>query len=220
MNRLDLIAQLTANSNHLCDIGADHGYVCIKSVTKYNTLKATACDVNMLPLMNAKANIIKNNLEDKIDILLSDGLKEVNNDIDVCVISGMGGILISKILNDSIEKAKKIQKIILQPNTDVSYLREELYKNNFLFTDEKLVLDRNKYYHIIVGHFINSNVQFDIKDVLYGPILRKEKSENFVNYYTNKISNLKKNMINANDSNRITMDNEITLIQEMLNEAI
>ena len=55
---------------------------------------------------------------DKCDFILSDGLKNFNEEADVLVIAGMGGLLISNIILNDYEKEIKFKKIIIDANID------------------------------------------------------------------------------------------------------
>lgn len=63
----------------------------------------------------------------------------------------MGGILITKILEEGKDIAKTIKKFILQPMKDSAYLRKYLIENGYKICDEELVKENQKYYEIIVA---------------------------------------------------------------------
>jgi len=214
MNRLELISKLTNGYNTIADIGTDHGYVCIEAVKKYGVSKAYACDVNQGPLNNALDNIKLNKLDDKIETILSDGLKNLNCPVEAVVIAGMGGELIAKILNDSIDKLNSYKALILEPNNEERVVREFLFNNNFIIKDEYIIKDHSHHYEIMVA--IKGNCDYSENDILYGPILRKEKSPVFIEKYENKLNILLKNYQFANDNAKKEMDQKIKSLKEVL----
>ena len=150
--RLITVSEMVEKTNILCDIGCDHGYLPIKLLMENKISFAYGCDVNDGPLKAAKRNIERYFLSDRIELRNGDGLKAVSDvEFDVVTICGMGGRLISKILNDGryvINKDIKRQ-IILQPMTEIQILREYLYKNGFCIKKEELAREDNRFYNII-----------------------------------------------------------------------
>ena len=180
MNRIDLLASLASGSNVLLDVGCDHAYTVITACKNYNVNKAIASDIADMPLEVAKSNIIKNGLQDRIVTVKSDGLKQITEDFDTLIISGMGGLLIKDILESSISKIKN-KKLILSPNRDYYEVRLFLINNGFQIIDEYAFYDKSIFYEAIVAIPGEMNITpFEIK---YGPILLKKKDEDFTRYY-------------------------------------
>ena len=189
MNRIDLLASLAKNSNCVLDVGCDHAYVLIKALLEYNCKSGIAADINMGPLNSALQNIKQKNLESRIKIVLSDGLKNVDDAFDTVIIAGMGGNLIKKIISDSILKLDN-KKLILEPNNDQPILREFLIQNGFEIIDEYAIYDMDKYYEIMVLQKGSCNYsEFEVK---FGPILLKKKMPDFIKYYEKKAQLLEK----------------------------
>ncbi len=139
--------------NSAIDIGADHGYLIINLYNKgFN--KLLAVEKNKGPLENCIKTLKKNKLNNKVDVLLSDGLKKVNNanDYDNIIIAGMGGDLIKNIIEQDIEKFKS-SLLVLQANNNEYKLRKFLTDNNFIITKEHIIEENNKIYEIIVCKF-------------------------------------------------------------------
>lgn len=214
MNRIDLLASLSKNSNTLLDLGCDHGYVLIKALKYYNVNFAIASDISGVALKNAIYNVSKNKLESKVKFVISDGLTNINDDFDTLVIAGMGGKLISKILE---EKQTKVinKKLILEANKDRFTLRKTLYSLGFMITDEYSFYDKNIYYEIIVAE--SNNVTYDINELKYGPILLKKKNDAFIKYYNKMINNLIEIISKSNNENIINeKKKELNEIKEIL----
>lgn len=188
MNRITLLASQCLGSNIVCDVGCDHGYVLIEAIKNYGVSHGIASDVAMGPLASARKNIIANKLSDKIDVVLSDGLKNVFADFDTIIIAGMGGSLIVDILASSFEKIKG-KKLILQPNNDRCKVRSFLNNNGFIISDEFSIIDSNKYYEILV--FNEGNRKYNEYELKYGPILLKKKEEAFISHYKKIEDNIK-----------------------------
>lgn len=148
--RLKKIISLVKNSKVTLDVGTDHGYVPICLVNEKRAEKVIAADVNKGPLDNAERNIRLNGLSDKIELRLGGGLTPVRKgEADTVVIAGMGGILISDILEESYEKAVCMNKLILQPMNSQEILRKYLVKRGFMIVKEHLAREGEKVYNII-----------------------------------------------------------------------
>ena len=67
-------------------------------------------------------------------------------------------------------------------------VREFLKNNNFKITNEMIVYEDDHYYTIIVAE--HGDNDYDEYDLLYGPILRREKSINFLDMLNKKADKL------------------------------
>ena len=98
-DRLKSIASLVDKCESFADIGTDHGYLPIYLISNNIANFGYACDVAIGPLNSAKENISKYQLNDKIMTILSDGLEKVPY-VNTVIMAGMGGILITQLLNN------------------------------------------------------------------------------------------------------------------------
>ncbi len=133
----------------IADIGTDHAYIPIYLVENGISKSAVAGDVCEGPVNIAKANVEKNNLSDKIEVRLGSGLSVIEKgEVDTIIVAGMGGVLISEIIDADIEKAREC-KLVLQPMNAQYDLRKYLIKNGFTITDEDLAVEGFKVYNIM-----------------------------------------------------------------------
>ena len=110
--RLQLVASFVDDNASIIDVGCDHAHLSIYLVQNKSNINIVASDINPNPLNIAKENKKKYQLEDKIELELKDGINNLNKKIDTIIISGMGGILISNIINNK-DNLKNIKTIIL-----------------------------------------------------------------------------------------------------------
>lgn len=180
--RLKKVAEKIGKTDVLCDVGCDHAYLPISLVRDGSVKKAYACDVRKGPLDAAKKNIEKNNLQNEIFTVLSDGLKEVTDKEITCIsICGMGGNLMAKILSDEIDFAKKTDRLVLQPMTEIEVLRKFLYENGFYIYDETLAKEDRRYYNIICVKK-GSEEKCDVFDFFFGKKLFENPSPLLLEY--------------------------------------
>lgn len=215
MKRLECVLKFI-KGNTLADIGCDHGYLAIDAIKANRVNKAYCMDINELPLKNAIENIKKNNLSEKITTILSDGLDNLPCDCDIISICGMGGILISSILEKNIDKLND-KLLILEPNNNQNILRKFLNDNSFLIIDEDMCQENGHIYEIIVAK--RGKMNLSIKEIDFGPINLRKKNVLFMNKYKNIIKNLEENLKNTtNEESKEKLLNKINYIKESIGE--
>lgn len=208
--RLQGIAKMVDKCDAVADIGTDHGLLPCYLVNKKITKKAYACDILEQPLQNAKDNIIKFSLQEKVIPLLNDGLKNFSFPVDTIIIAGMGGYLISKILY---EAQKKYNCLILQPNNNSLELRKMLVSLNYKIVDESVLLVKGKYYDVIKAIDSDIPVIYNTIQLKYGPINIKKKEFDFIS----KLIYLKKVYLNIK-SNCLPDSKDYHTIEETIQE--
>lgn len=145
--RLQLVASFVPDNSNIIDVGCDHALLSIYLYQTKKNVDITASDINEKPLAFAKNNLIKYNLDKKIKLLKNDGIKNLDKKIDTIIISGMGGILISDILEK--KYLTNVKNIIVSPNNEFPCVRKKIIKNGFYIEKEELVLDKNITYLVI-----------------------------------------------------------------------
>lgn len=141
----------------IADIGTDHAYIPIYMIENSLADYFIAADIRKGPVSIAKENIIKHNLSDKIETRLGSGLSVLNkNEADTVIIAGMGGQLISKIIEADIEIAKSV-KLTLQPMNAQYELRKYLIKNGFTILNEDIAVEGFKVYNILNAEYGRQN---------------------------------------------------------------
>lgn len=178
--RLETVAMCVSDNSKVIDIGCDHALLDIYLALNKKNIKTIASDNKEGPLKHAKENIKKYNLEDKIKTKLGSGVEPIEKDIDTIIISGMGGLNIIGILKYNKDIYSNVDTLILSPNSDTEKLRKEISKLGFFIENEMLVKDKNLIYPIIVWK--RGKKHYNKKEILFGPILSKDKSEIFIEY--------------------------------------
>lgn len=201
MRRLDGLVYFVDENSVVADIGTDHGITAIKIYETKKPKKVIATDIseNSLQKLRDKLEYLKYNIE----TVVTDGIKDLDKyDLDNIIISGMGGILISEIIEDGIEVAVKSKKLILQANNSLAILRRYLHESSFEIIDESICFESEKYYTTIVAKYKGNGVIRYCSDVEYeygkilidrkNPIL-KNQLEEIKSIYENIYSKIKEN---------------------------
>ena len=144
--RLSTVANLIKRDSVVADIGCDHAFLSIYLIESGIAKKVYASDVNVGPLEIAKKHVAEANLTDKIKTVLSDGLENIPDECDEIVIAGMGGLVISKILDNCDRIKSERVGLVLQPMSDAITLRRYLAQNGFEIITETAFEDAGHLY--------------------------------------------------------------------------
>lgn len=227
--RLKTISCYLSAGATFADIGSDHAllpiYVCLHDPNA----KAIAGEVNKGPYQQAKENVNRYQLNHMIDVRLGNGLAVVRpNEINELIIAGMGGSLISSILENDRDKLSTVNKVILQPNIHARKVRQWLMKNGFCITDETIVKENGHFYEIMIGQpsqvtlLTNDISEQREKELIFGPLLLQEKTIYFRQKWTEEKTKLKQTITQMkkarikNVSKIMQFERELKWIEEVL----
>lgn len=143
-DRLRRMAECVKPGEATADIGTDHGLLPIFLYENKRSSRLILCDINGGPLKKAEENVNRFLGEGlfvgPFSLRLGNGLSTVDpGEVQAVIIAGMGGILISDILQANIKKARSFTRLILQPRNHSPELRQWLYKRKFEIYQEFLV---------------------------------------------------------------------------------
>lgn len=179
--RLRAIVNFCDKNKIIADIGTDHGFVPNFLYEEDINRKIIATDISLNSLNKAiEFSELRGN-KGKIEHIVCNGLEKIPP-VDQIIIAGMGGILISKILDRDFEKARQAEKLILQPMQQVDYLRKFLYDKGFKILDEKIVFEDNKFFHIIVANYKAIKEEYRDIDLKVSKLLRNRKDKDLIEF--------------------------------------
>lgn len=209
--RIEKIIEYIDIEDKVADIGCDHGYLCLGCLKKGVSFVQNI-DNKIGPLSTAKSNL-QEYMDKNIIFTLCDGLDKLDDGVDTVVISGMGGDLITQIVNANLDKTKKLKKLIIVAHSKVSFLRENLTKYFGIF-DEDLVEDNGKIYEIII-FTPQRKKTYSEEELLFGPILINEKSELFIRKITKRLGEIDK-ILDSSNVELINLQKEKKIIEEII----
>lgn len=183
--RLNAIASFIDPCIKMCDVGSDHALLPVALLASKKIQKAIVVEVANGPLDKAKNEVASQGFTQNVDFYLSNGLKEVDQDMDCVVIAGMGYDTISMIISESYEKFKKIPQIILQSNSKHYDLRQFMNAYKFKCIDEDFIQDRNRSYIVMKYIYDDRTQKLSETDYLCGPILMKKNNVQYKHYLLN-----------------------------------
>lgn len=188
--RLEAIGDFVPDGSVLVDIGTDHALLIIYLLESKKIEKAYGLDIAAKPLAIAKENILAHGCSDKVELILSDGLKSFDQKGNAFVVAGMGAKTIWGIIKDY--DFKEHDSIILQANSKHAFLRKKLAENYFEITDESFIIDMNRPYTILKVKKGKKLLPLTIEEEFLGPVLIAKNEAHYINKIKERRSYLRK----------------------------
>lgn len=225
--RMQTVADLVDEIS-VADIGCDHAHVAIW-LAMHGVKNVVAMDIKSGPLKIAEKNVRAYGLEKVIEVRQSDGMSGLNlGEASCAIIAGMGGELITKILDKGRAHLNKGIHLILQPQSEIHKVREFLLKNKYIITREKMLVEEEKFYNVMkalpaVEADSVRKTPYSELEIMYGRILLEEKNivlKCFLTGEKRKLSDIKdklKGVYTPSSSHRLDMiGQEIAFINQAL----
>ena len=209
--RLTTIANLVPKNKVVFDVGSDHAllpcYLIEHKIAKY----VYAGDNKVGPLENAKKNIELYGFGNQIQTVLSDGLEKAGDDVEVVTISGMGYYTVESILN-----AKDLSKydcLVIQINKGMNMLRQYISDHHYTILNETIVHD-DFFYEVVVFN-TEFHKSYTDEEIMYGPILLKERSQTFIDYLNFRSQQLNR-IIASKTGDNLNEINELKMLEKII----
>lgn len=228
-NRLEAVANNIPAGARLADIGSDHAYLPCNVLKKGIVPEAIAGEVAEGPYQSALEQVQSENLEEKIAVRKGDGLEVIQpGEVDCITIAGMGGTLISNILERGKTKLDGVTRLVLQPNVGSFAVRSWLINNGWELIKEEILKEDGKIYEILVaerGEPLKPYQQTNHEEgILFGPFLMAEKSPIFKEKWNQEKKNWERILSQLNEAvqneetaiKRLELDRKINMAEEAL----
>ncbi|WP_042458494.1 tRNA (adenine(22)-N(1))-methyltransferase [Neobacillus dielmonensis] len=226
--RLNTVAKYVAKGARLADIGSDHAYLPCYLAKNNEIVFAIAGEVAVGPYQSAQRHVVAEGLSEVISVRLGDGLEVIQpGEVDCITIAGMGGALITSILEKGKEKLGSVTRLILQPNISAETIRKWLIENGWELIAEEILEEDGKIYEVLTAEKGNvlrpyrGNLELG---VLVGPYLVENQTNAFYKKWTAEIDNWQRILMQLNEAVQTpeTLDkkreltNKIHLVKEAL----
>lgn len=133
----------------VADIGCDHGRLTAALLQQGVSKQVIATDISEASLEKARQLIRYIGLTDHVSFRVGDGCSVLDpGECDALLLLGMGGTLMSEILEACPIRAMGAKAIVLQPMRAQDDIRAYLHQNGYRITDDRVVADRGRYYQV------------------------------------------------------------------------
>lgn len=196
--RIASIAKYIDKNDIILDIGCDSALLSIY-LAKHN-IKSYASDIRENIIENTRKIISQMNLEEYITLFVSDGLKNIdkNLNINTLVLSGMGTYTILNILEDN----KHYNKIITVSNNDYYLLRKEMTTKGYKISKEEIIFEKDKYYNLII--FELGSETYTEKELVVGVNHQNQKElKNYQKHLIEKMKHILQNNLPKESENKL-----------------
>ena len=150
--RLTAVAEYVEPGSKVADIGSDHAFLPIYLLKSGRASAAIAGEVNRGPMEAAKKNVQEAGLTHLIQVRLGDGLAVIEDgEADTVCISGMGGSLMTTILDGGLDRLKSVQRLVLQPNVGERNVREWFFHHGWQLAGETILKEEGIIYEVLTA---------------------------------------------------------------------
>lgn len=216
--RLDKIASFVENGIGVADVGTDHGYIPVMLCRRGYEGNIVATDINEGPLLNARIDLLEAGFEDRVQLVLCDGLDGCKPEsVDTIIVAGMGGDTITGILDRAEWIFREDIRLILQPVTKAEILRYWLVNNELCITDEVLVKENGTVYQIICARPGRSEAYSDA-ELFIGKRDRIMREELFPEHLDTHIKRFKSAVSSLAQTKRTGLDAWLGILKSILRE--
>ncbi|CAM3271343.1 tRNA (adenine(22)-N(1))-methyltransferase [Vagococcus fessus] len=182
-DRLAKVCEFVPSGAIVADIGSDHAYLPAWLILNNKITTAVAGEVVKGPYESACHLVKSLGLEDQITVRLANGLEAVKpeDNVTAVTIAGMGGSLISEILDRGYEKEilSGKERLILQPNIGERTLRLWLQDHSYKIIAEDILEEDGKFYEVIVAEKASEAPTYTEKELQFGPFLLSNQTSVF-----------------------------------------
>lgn len=180
--RLRAVADCVIPGLPVADVGTDHALLPISLVRRGVVPSAVAIDRLKAPLARAEAEVARWGLGAQVSLRLGDGLDPLRvDDAATVVVAGVGASMIGRILARADLGALGVQRLVLQPHTEVEVLRRWTVQR-WALTGESLVEQGGRFYVTLVLSVTPATARFEEADLCLGPVLRRRGGAVFARY--------------------------------------
>ncbi len=224
-DRLKLMADLVSRGETVADIGTDHGYLPIYLTLEGISPKVILTDISPGSAAKAAEDCSKLDPEREYDIREGDGLTVLRRgEVDTVVMAGMGGILISHIMEADPVHTQSFRKFILQPRSHVGYLRHWLHTHGYRIDSERLVREGQFICEVLVCSYHGGDrrdISFENNEELfsYPDSIMEEDTELAMEYLEeerNKLTDILEKIGDSSDERKELITRKIERIDKLL----
>lgn len=150
--RLQTIADYVTEGSRIADIGSDHAMLPVYLLQSNKCPSGIAGELNEGPYEAARKQAVDAGLSKRLSVRQGDGLAVLQpGEADTVTIAGMGGSLMSDILEAGAQAGKLsgVRELVLQPNVGEDIVRRWLHNHGWYLAEESIMEEDGKIYEIM-----------------------------------------------------------------------
>lgn len=203
--RLQRLADRVLPGLPMADVGTDHAALPVALVLAGRVPLAIGIDRRPAPLRAARAGAAAALAKDpRLDLRQGEGLAPLSpGEVATVVIAGMGGERCLALLRAAPAVLARLQRLVLQPNTDWPAVRAGLVALGWRIIDEDLVHERGQTFLTLVcapgaGPLDRDALTAD--ELLLGPVLLRDHPPAFGDWLAQQCTRLERSLAAAQGS--------------------
>lgn len=179
--RLKVIAGIVSGKT-ICDVGCDHGKLSEYLLKEKIVEKAIISDISM-PSLN-KAIDLLSKFNYNFEYIHCDGLQGyIDKHVDECIISGMGGDEIIKIISKS---PIHIPSFVLSPQHNNIEVKKFMLESGYKIDFDIIIKDKNKFYNIFKCRYVDKKQNMDKFSLYFGKTNFSNKDSDIEEFVRNE----------------------------------
>ena len=171
--RLSLAAELYEPCEWGADIGTDHAFLPCHLLRTGVCQQMIAADVSENALTRAHANLTRQHLIDRAEVVLADGLDAITQPCGCISIMGMGGELMGRILRNGQNKLQGAV-LVLGAHTELHLVREAIRDVGYHIVQERLCKAAGRFY--VFWRAEEGSASMSADELRYGRLLWDENA--------------------------------------------
>ena len=171
--RLSLAAKLYEPCEWGADIGTDHAFLPCHLLRTGTCQRMIAADVSENALARARANLTRQHLNDRAEVVLADGLDAITQPCGCISIMGMGGELMGRILRNGQNKLQGAV-LVLGAHTELHLVREAIRDVGYHIVQERLCKAAGRFY--VFWRAEEGSASMSADELRYGRLLWDENA--------------------------------------------
>jgi len=207
--RLEVIASLV-NKKRVADVGCDHGKLAYHLLKNDISNYVIVSDISR-PSLNKAIDILSKTTYN-FDYICCDGLSGYEGyDVEQCIIAGMGGDEIIKIIENS---PICINSFVLSPQHNNVEVKKFLISHNYDIDYDIIIKDKGKFYNIFRCNKVDYLPKISELELIIGKSNHNNtlsSAKEFIDYEINKITEI----LSKNNINNYKLNNYLLLLKQI-----
>ena len=171
--RLSLAASLYEPCEWGADIGTDHAFLPCHLLRKGVCRHMIAADVSPKALSRARDNLTRQQLLDRAEVVLADGLDAVTRRCGCISVMGMGGETMADILRQGRDKLQGAV-LVLGAHTELNLVRQAVRDVGYHIVQERLCRAAGRFY--VFWRAEEGPIAMSAEEIRYGRLLWAEET--------------------------------------------